>query len=64
MRHASVPTSSHLCVDNIPGTAFGENAVSSVSVRGLKGVSHENQEGSKAVSIERSTFKDVLAWSF
>ncbi len=27
-------------------------------------VSHENQEGSKAVSIERSSFKDVSAGSF
>jgi glutamine amidotransferase-like uncharacterized protein len=30
----------------------------------LKGAFHENQEGSKAVSIERSSFKDVLAGSF
>ncbi len=30
----------------------------------LKGVSHENQEGSKAVSIKRSSFKDVSAGSF
>ncbi len=30
----------------------------------LKGVSHENQEGSKAVSIERSSFKNVSAGSF
>ncbi len=30
----------------------------------LKEVSHENQEGLKAVSIERSSFKDVSAGSF
>jgi hypothetical protein len=30
----------------------------------IEGVSHENQEGSKAVSVERSSFKDVLAGSF
>jgi hypothetical protein len=29
----------------------------------LKGVSHENQEGSKAVSNKRSSFKDVSAGS-
>ncbi len=30
----------------------------------LKVVSHENQEGSKAVSVERSSFKDVSVGSF
>jgi hypothetical protein len=35
-----------------------------VSKLPFKGVSHKNQEGSKAVSTERSSFKDVFAGSF
>ncbi len=38
--------------------------LSSLLIAYLKGMSHENQEGSRAISIERSSFKDVRQGRF
>ncbi len=60
MRHASVPTSAHLCVDDIPGTAFGENAVSSVSVRGLSPSKDDAMGGSEVLGRAGLNFNSVF----
>ncbi len=60
----------NLCIDSISMTFLCKFLVHPCICRVrsiypyLNGVSHENQEGSKVVLIERSSFKDVSAGSF